>query len=247
MCFTFWDFKVVLQKCCHLPNSEFSSLLPVRTHVKVEPSWQTPGKVLSVQREEARCYLNSHRVIFIRVFTVWLETMVFTGNHTLTVTCFGKRLCLGNNPIFQHNLVKRFKKKNQGLIIKSCIEWNAMLWGLKSLNCWGDLKKIELFDDDFIESSVSSWHFHPSVLLCHHVCLVLTLWHPLSGWGQNLLHFMVWNKILLRKCCILKSFSPPSILTFQGECICKKQVWGVIWYVMRDCAFVCGTTAVEFF
>lgn len=34
----------------------------------------------------------------------------------------------------------------------------------------------------------------------------------------------------------------PSTLMFQWRCICKKQVWGVIWYVLRDCAFVFNTT-----
>lgn len=125
-----------------------------------------------------------------------------------------------------------------------------MLWGLKSLTCWGDLKKKK--KKTWCESNLFHWivsfrlAFPFPVLLFHHVCLVLTPLHPLSGWGQNLLHFMVWNKILLRKCCILKSF-PPSILTFQGECRRKKQVWGVIWYVLRDCAFVCDTTAGVFF
>lgn len=245
MYFTFWDFKVVLQKCCHLPNSEFSSLLPVRTHVKVEPSWQTTGKALSVQREEARFYLNPHHVIFIQVFTVWLETMVFTGNHTLTVTCFGKQLCLGNNPSFQHNLVERFLKK--GLIIKSCIEWITMLWGLKCLTCWGDLKK--LFDVRAICVSLNcQFPVVISTPLFFYFIMSASSWPRCTlCQGEVKTSCILWCEI--KYCCAsVESWSlfPPRYSRFR-ESVCKKQVWGVIWYVLRDCAFVCDRTAGVFF
>lgn len=48
----------------------------------------------------------------------------------------------------------------------------------------------------------------PSIYTFISPCLPLfTLLHRLSGWGQ-ILHFMIWNKIPLWKCCILKSFFP---------------------------------------
>lgn len=90
-----------------------------------------------------------------------------------------------------------------------------------------------------------------SIPLFFYVCVVLTPLHPLSGWGQNLLHFMVWNKILLCKWCILKSFFPLGthvswrvymqetglgsyLICFEGLCIC---LWHDSWCVLLNSFF----------
>lgn len=186
-------------------------------------------------------------------FTVWLETMVFTGNQTLTVTSFGKRLCLGNNPSFQHSLVERFLKK--GLIIRSCIEWIAMLWGSKSLlTCLGDLKtKTERFDVRAICVSLNrQFPVGISIPLFFYFTMSASSWPRCTlCQGEVKTSCILWCEI--KYCCAsVESWSlffPPRshvsgrvymqetglgsyLICFEGLCIC---LWHDSWCVLLNC------------
>lgn len=145
-----------------------------------------------MQREEARCYFYS-------------SCYFYPSLYCLTEHNGGRRQPHVHSNMFWEMIVSR--KRSQlpaavGLKGKKSFyqvhSVNCPAVRFKSISCRGAvirriMKSTSWCEGNlcFIKLPVCSWHFHPSVLLFHHVCLFCTRLHRLSGWGRILLHLMV--------------------------------------------------------